>query len=73
MEKRRDLSTSGLLLIWGDTALAGEKLRLYRPDIAVFVFFLIIIFSIGREGGREGDEGFPVKVSENEMFGKGFS
>lgn len=54
MEKRRDLSTSGVLLIWGDTALAGEKLGLYRPDIAVFFFFFLII-------GRE--EGFPVKVS----------
>lgn len=29
------LSTSGVLLICGEAALAGEKLGLYRPDMAL--------------------------------------
>lgn len=33
------LSTSGVLLICGETALAGEKLWLYRPDIAFSLSF----------------------------------
>lgn len=35
-KKKRYLSTSGLVLIWGDAALEGEKLWLYKPDIALF-------------------------------------
>lgn len=34
--KSNYLSTSGVLLIWGEAALAGEKLGLYKPDIAFF-------------------------------------
>lgn len=34
------LSTSGLVLICGEAALAGEKLGLYRPDMAFFPFSL---------------------------------
>lgn len=34
--KPTHLSTSGLLLIWGEAALAGEKLGLYKPDMAHF-------------------------------------
>jgi len=40
-KKPTHLSTSGLLLIWGEAALAGEKLGLYKPDMAHF--FLVFL------------------------------
>lgn len=35
-KRKRYLSTSWLVLIWGDAVLEGEKLWLYKPDIACF-------------------------------------
>ena len=38
------LSTSGVLLIWGEAALAGEKFGLYKPDMALHFFFPFFFF-----------------------------
>lgn len=51
-----------MLLIWGEAALAGEKLGLYKPDMT---FFKSFFFNWGieenkkiKEKGDEGREGF---------------
>ena len=56
------LSTSGLLLICGEAALAGEKLGLYRPDMA----FQLFLENLNKQKNGMGKRGFVVLVVAEE-------
>lgn len=45
-----------MLLIWGEAALAGEKLGLYKPDIA----FSLCLFLREFEQKNEMEKGFQL-------------